>query len=207
MGLIADYIAQLSLLDPLTTNAGPPPSAGYAAASYSTGTSQLLVSSNRLGRGGAGWGSGYWGTDFGQYQGKRLKCEVAGDFAFEICGKDEGGATWDSYELNYTASTHRFDIWVITNGTAGASLANSTALTLAGGEDLAFMYVPGDTLVAGYWNGSAWVDLLSASSTAWAAGGSIGQWINGTTAKFTGLYGGSLTPIATARRGMTMDCG
>lgn len=207
MGLIADYIGQLSLLDALTTNSGPPPSAGWAAGSLSTGTSQLLVSGNRMGRSAAGWGSGYWGTGFGQYEGMRLKCEVAGDFSFDICTKDEGGANWDSYECNYTASTHKFDIWVITNGATGASLANSTALTLAGGEDLAFMYI-NDALVFGYNNAGTWTDLVTATGvTTLTAGGHVGAWVNGTTAKFTGLYGGTLTPIATGRRGMMMDCG
>lgn len=191
MGVIADNIAQLNLLDALTTNAGPPPSAGWHAGSYSTGTSQLLVSSNKLGRGGAGWGSGYWGTDFGANLGLRIKADTVGDFSAIIAGDQEGAATWDGYEFIYTSATHRFDINKITNN-SGSSLANTTTYTLANADEIAFMLING-TLYGGVFQAATWTDALSIADSSYASGGSIGLWINGTTPKFTGLYGGTIT--------------
>ena len=206
MGVIADYIAQLNLLDALTTNSGPPPSAGWHAGSYSTGTSQLSVASNVMGKPGAGWGSAYWGTDFGANQGVRIKVNVVGDFSAIICGDQEGASTWDGYELLYTTSTHRFDIdEILNNGTT--SLANTTTYTLANNDEIAFMNING-VLYGGIYQAATWTDMLSIADASYASGGSIGFWVNGTTAKFTGLYGGSITPIsAVTSRSMLLGVG
>lgn len=206
MGVIADYIGQLSLLDALTTNSGPPPSAGWAAGAYSTGTSQLLVSSNVMGRGGAGWGSGYWGTDFGASLGLRIKVNVVGDFSCIIAGDQEGSSSWDGYELLYTNSTHRLDINKITNN-AGSSLANTTTYTLANNDEIAFMLISG-TLYGGVYQAATWTDALSVADSSYASGGSIGMWVNGTTPKFTGLYGGTITPASAYKpRSMMLGVG
>lgn len=206
MGVVADYIGQLSLLDALTTNSGPPPSAGWHAGSYSTGTSQLLVASNVMGRSAAGWGSGYWGTDFGQHQGLRIKVNTVGDFSIIICGDQEGSATWDGYEFLYTSATHRFDInRILNNGTT--ALANTTTYTLANNDEVAFMNISG-TLYGGVFQSATWTDALSIADATYTAGGSIGLWVNGTTAKFTGLYGGTITPASAYKpRAMLLGVG
>lgn len=187
-----------TLLDSFNrANEGPPPSASWNSGSFSSGTSGMQVVSNALKRGGAGWASALYGTQYGPDCICVVTIATVGDFSIIIRGQSPGSGAWDGYECLYTSATHRFDLDVITNGSTGASLANSTATTVGAGDKVGFAVI-GDQLHMAVYTGGAWAaDLLTA-----AAGGSIsvagyvGLWGNGTTPVFDDFSAGTIPSAA-----------
>lgn len=196
--VISDNAASAALRDDFNrANEGPPPSASWLSTSFSSGTSQLQVVSNALKRGGAGWGSCAWGTQFGPDAIMVVTVSTVGDFSLILRGQQLGSSSWDGYECLYTSATHRFDLDVITNGSTGASLANSTAVTLSAGNKVGFAVI-GDTLSMAVHTGSWAADLLTASAGGSISGaGYVGIWANGTTPVLDDFSAGT---IASASR-------
>lgn len=204
---VSDYIAQATLLDDFNrSNTGPPPSASWNAGSLTTGTSQLQVVSNALKRGGAGFGSCVWGTQLGPDVIVVLTIATVGDFAIDVRAKEINAATYDSYELNYTSSTHTFEIIRILNN-GSTSLVNTTSITLTAGDKVAFLAL-GTTLAAAVFQSGAWsADILSTTDSNYALAGYVGIWANGTTPVFDDFSAATVTPISSVKRMMMMGCG
>lgn len=199
--VIADNAASATLRDDFNrTNEGPPPSASWLSTSFSSGTSQLQVVSNALKRGGAGWGSCAWGTQFGPDAIVVVTVSTVGDFSLILRGQSPGSASWDGYECIYTSATHRFDLDVITNNSTGASLANSTAVTLSAGNKVGFAVI-GDTLSMAVHTGSWAADLLTAAAGGSISGaGYVGIWANGTTPVFDDFSAGTIAAAGVTPR-------
>lgn len=196
--VVSTNAALATLLDAFNrANEGPPPSASWLSTSFSSGTSQLQVVSNALKRGGAGWGSCAWGTQLGPDAILVVTISTVGDFSLILRGQAPGSGAWDGYECLYTSSTHRFDLDVITNNSAGASLANSTAVTLGAGDKVGFAVI-GDTLSMAVYTAGAWgADLLTASAGGSISGaGYVGIWANGTTPVFDDFSAGTIPSAA-----------
>lgn len=188
-----DYLSYATLLDSgVRANEGPPPSASWASNAFSAGTSQLQIVSNAIKRGGAGYGSGAWGTQLGPDVIYYVTLSTLGDIELEIRGKDLGsGSTWDAYSLFYENATHTFTLYRTTNGSA-SSLATSTSKTLSAGDKLGLMAI-GSNLTSAVYQSGAWSDHLTASDATYGSSGYVGFWLNGTTPAVNDMYGGTIT--------------
>lgn len=202
-----DYTSYASLLDNFNrSNEGPPPSGSWNAGAVSTGTSQLQVVSNALKRGGAGWGSGYWGTQIGADVIAYITLSTVGDVELGVRAKDLGsGSTFDYYGAEYISSTHTLTLYKYTNG-SGSSLGTSTTATLAGGDKYGIMAIGSNITVATYQSGS-WTDRITASDATYGATGYITIWMNGTTPIIDDLYAGQITSASYTPRAMLLGMG
>lgn len=188
-----------TLLDDFNrSNTGPPPSGSWGAGSFSSGTSGLQVVSNAVKRGGAGWSSGYWGTQIGPDCICVVTVPTLGDFSIILRGQTPGSAAWDGYELLFTSASNRWDINRDIDG-AATSLANVTQAITAG--DKVGFEVTGTgatvTLNAARYTAGAWgADFLSTTDVNAArivASGYAGLWMNGTTPVLDDFSAGTIT--------------
>lgn len=205
------YVGQVALLDDFNrANTGPPPGPSWAAGSATSGTSQLQTVSNQCKRGGAGFGSAVWGSNLGADCLAYVTVITPGDVAIDIRAQQTGAATYDSYELNYTLATTRYDLYRLDNNTP-TSLANTTAVTLTANDKIGIMAL-GTVLTAAYWRGGTWTDLFTydtvGDGTKLSASGPVVLWANGTTPIFDDLFGGAITAVGSSAgaRMMLMGC-
>ena len=146
-------------------------------------------------RGGAGFGSCVWGSTLGPDTIVVLTVATVGDFAIDVRAKEINAATYDSYELNYTSSTHTFEIIRILNN-GSTSLVNTTSITLTAGDKVAFLAL-GTTLAAAVFQSGAWsADILSTTDSNYALAGYVGIWANGTTPVFDDFSAATVTPMS-----------
>lgn len=163
---------------------------------FSTNAAQMQTyTSTEAGRTGAGFGSAVWKDPLPQDCIILWEVSAAGgDMAWDFRAQEILGSTYDSIELNYTSATTTFDLWVITNNTAGASLATTSAVTLAAGDIIGIAGI-GSQVITGYKRSGTWNDLITCTDPSPRAG-YFGWWANGTTPRVTNMWAGPITPSA-----------
>lgn len=185
----SDYVSFAALLDDFNrASLGSDWIGGFTTAA----TQMQTYTSTESGRTGAGFGSSVWKDQLSQDG--IVIVEIGsgtGDMAVDFRADEINSSNYDSIELNYTESGTQFDLWVITNNSAGAALDTTTSFTLGTGDLLGIAGID-DLIICGINQGSGWTDLLSGTDPAPQAG-YHGWWANGTNPRITNYFAGNIT--------------
>lgn len=202
-----DYTSFLSTLDSGSrANEGPPPSASWSASSISSTSSGLAIISGSIARPGAGYSSGYWGTEYGADCITAWTVTTSGDLEIEHRGKDFSGSLWDAVSLFYDSAALTLQALITVNGGVTSTLA-TCAVTISSGMDIGFITY-GASICAATFTGGTWTTRFTVVDSTLSNSGALGLWLNGTTPQINNFRAGNIVVGGSTRAGMlTMGVG
>lgn len=202
-----DYTSFLSTLDSGSrANEGPPPSSSWSASSISSTSSGLAIISGSIARPGAGYSSGYWGTEFSADCVSAWTVTTSGDWEVEHRGKDFAGATWDALSFFFDSAALTLQALITVDGGVTSTLATCAA-TIGSGKDVGFATL-GSSMCAATYSGGVWTTMFTVVQGTLSNSGAIGLWANGTQPQFNNFRAGNIVVGGSTRAGMlTMGVG